>query len=215
MKYFVLWIVALSFVFANTVIAADPSAQISARDAQGANVKKAATHTIQKMPTLKPGIVKGPEFKMTCPNANEISLHLFNVDTNWVVEPSFVNPNAFASANANMDKNDKTKVTLVCHYNVVMDYITKHPYNGLQSCPCNRSTGEGNIRFKKPEGYTTNPAGTSASGFIPMKKTGEKIQNQMIECQFHVDGQAHLYKQYQAPFSVSTCQANGREVTCQ
>jgi len=217
MKRLILFVVALVFVLAATVIAVDNPKSFAVKDATKATVKKATTPQIQKVPTSKPGISvkERPVFTMTCPNPNEIGLNLFYVDTGWIVNPDWLNPKAFTSASASIDPNDKNKVKLACVYHVVADYVAKHPYNGRQTCYCNSTTGEGMISFKKPEGYTTNVAGTSHAGYLPVKKTGEKIQNQILECQFHLDGQAHLYKVYQAQSRLSACQANGREVTCQ
>jgi hypothetical protein len=217
MKRLILFIVALVFVFTATVMAADNSSAVAVKDTTKANVKKAATPQIQKVPALKPGISvkERPAFTMTCPNPNEIGLNIFYVITSWIVDPAWLNPTAFISASASIDPNDKTKVKLACVYHVVADFVAKTSYNGNQTCYCNPTTGEGMINFKKPEGYTTNIAGTSHGGYLPVKKTGEKIQNQMLECQFHVDGQAQLYKAYQAPSNLSACQASGQEVKCQ
>ena len=216
MKRLVLFVVVLVFVLANTVMAVDNSTAVTAKNAARANVKKASTPQIQKVPTLKPGIgvKERPVFTMTCPNPNEISLDIFTI-SGWSINLNKLQPDVFTRAYASIDPNDKTKVTLACLYHAATDYMAKTSYNGLQKCYCNPSTGDGMIEYKGPAGYTTNIAGTSHAGYLPVKKTGENIQNQMLECQFHLDGQAQLFKVYRAQSNLSTCQANGREVTCQ
>ncbi|MCX5849158.1 MAG: hypothetical protein NTW65_06885, partial [Deltaproteobacteria bacterium] len=217
MKRLVLFVFVLVFVLANTVMAVDNSTAITAKNAANNDVKKAAKPQIQKAPTLKPEISlkERPAFTMTCPNSNEVSLNIFYTDTGWIINPNQLQPDVFTRAYASIDSNDKTKVTLACLYHAATDYMAKTSYNGLQKCYCNPSTGEGMIEYKGPEGYKMNIAGTSHAGYLPVKKTGENIQNQMLECQFHLDGQAQLFKVYRAQSNLSACQAKGREVTCQ
>lgn len=70
------------------------------------------------------------------------------------------------------------------------------------------------ISYSGPAGFKMNVAGTSALGKLPVKKTGERIENQKLECQLHAEGEAQFFKKYQAEANLSTCEANGREVTC-
>ena len=155
-----------------------------------------------------------PGFKMTCPDSNEVNLRISYTMGGWILSPNQLQPGGFSRAYASVDPADKTKVTLACLYQVTADYTAKTQYNGLQKCICNSSTGEGMVSYTGPTGYTMNVVGTTAPGKLPVRKTGEQVQNQMLECQFHADGQAQLFKKHQAPANLSTCEANGREVTC-
>lgn len=155
-----------------------------------------------------------PSFKMTCPDPNEVTLNLSYTMGGWSINPNQLRPQSFSRAYASVDPADKSKVILACLYEVTADYVAKTQYNGLQKCISNPATGGGKVRYTGPSGYTTNVAGTTAPGKLQVKKTGEQVKDQMLECQFHADGQAQLFKKYQAKGNMSTCQANGREVTC-
>lgn len=154
-----------------------------------------------------------PGFKMTCPNANEVTLH-FSYVGGWTLDPSQLQPVAFTRAYGQIDSADKSKVTLACLYQVTGDYVATVSYNGNQRCYVSPS-GEGMISYSGPEGFKMNVAGTSALGKLPVKKTGERIENQKLECQLHGEGQAQFFKKYQAEANLSACDASGREVTCQ
>ncbi|MRR07505.1 MAG: hypothetical protein EG828_11325 [Deltaproteobacteria bacterium] len=179
--------------------------------------KPAATPTqIQKITAPVPldrKLVR-PAFTMTCPDSNDVTLHISSAMGGWVLTPNQLQPAGFSRAYASVDSADKTKVTLACLYQVTADYLAKTPYNGLQKCQCNPTTGEGKVSYTGPSGYTMNVVGTTAPGKLSVKKTAEQVQNQMLECQFHADGQAQFFKKYLAPANLSTCQVNGREVTC-
>ncbi len=153
-----------------------------------------------------------PGFKMTCPDANEVTLHLSYVG-GWGLNPTQLQPMAFTRAYGQIDSSDKTKVSLACLYQVTGDLTARVAYNGLQKCYVN-SQGEGMISYSGPEGFKMNVAGTTALGKLPVKKTAERIEAQSLECQLHAEGQAQFFKKYQAEANLSSCEANGREVTC-
>lgn len=155
-----------------------------------------------------------PVLSMTCPSPEDVTLRLSYSDGSWAITPNQVHPTQFTRAYGTIDQADKTKATLACLYQVTADYMAKTSYNGLQTCVANKATGKGKVGYTGPSDYTTNIAGTTAPGNLSVKKTGEVVQNQMLECQFHADGQAQLFKKYQAPTAMSSCQPSGREVTC-
>jgi uncharacterized protein YdeI (BOF family) len=171
----------------------------------------------QRKTTVKPtddSKNEPPAFKMTCPDANEVSLNISYTMGGWILTPSQLRTNGFTRAYATVDAANKTRVILACLYQVTTDYMATTQYNGLQKCICSESTGEGKVGYTGPAGYTMNVAGTSAHGKLPVRKTGQQVKDQKLECQFHADGQAQFFKKFQAPGQLSTCQANGREVSC-
>ena len=177
-------------------------------------VPQAKETSVLKAPTgrLPARMRERPGFKMTCPDANEVTLHLSYVG-GWSLEPTQLRPAAFTRAYGQIDSADKSKVSLACLYQVTGDCVATVSYNGLQQCYVN-SSGEGMISYTGPVGFKMNVAGTSALGRLPVKKTGERIQTQKLECQLHAEGEAQFFKKYQAEANLSTCEANGREVTC-
>lgn len=208
------------------VVAVMTLMQVMVAEAETVGGQKTVTPTIMK-PTVMPSQVKKSAvrsevdrkverstFKMTCPDSAEISLHIFYTMGGWSLTPNQLRSVSFSRAYASVDPEDKSKVTLACLYQVTADYMARTPYNGLQKCICSPSTGEGMVRYTGPSGFTMNVVGTTAPGKLPVKKTGEQVQNQMLECQFHADGQAQFFKKYQVPANLSTCQASGREVSC-
>ena len=182
----------------------------------------AVTKPAETKPQIKNPIFTGtahrmkerPSFKMTCPDPDEVTLNLSYTAGGWSINPSQLRPQSFSRAYATVDPADKSKVILACLYEVTADYVAKTPYNGLQKCISNPATGGGKVGYTGPSGYTTNVAGTTAPGNLHVKKTGEQVKDQSLECQFRADGQAQFFKKYQATGNLSTCRANGREVTC-
>ncbi len=159
--------------------------------------------------------IQRPTFKMTCPNVPEVTLHISYTMGGWGLNPNQLHPVSFTRAYATIDAADSSKVTLACLYQVTADYLATTYYNGLQKCICSESTGEGMIGYTGPAGYTMNVAGTSAHGKLPVKKTGQQVNDQTLECQFHADGQAQFFKKFQAPGRLVSCAATGRDVRCQ
>jgi hypothetical protein len=213
MKRLLLFVVTIVFLLTGTAAAVDNSTALPLKDAARTSVKKSLSPQAT-MPKVTTGA--RPVFTMTCPNANEIVLNISYVITSWEINPYQLSPGSFTRASATIDSSDKTKVTLACYYHAETDYTAKTSYNGNQTCYCNAATGEGmiNYRIQTPSGYKTNIAGTSAPGKLPVKKTGESIQNQILECRFHLNGQVQLFKASKAPANLSGCQVNGRDVTC-
>ncbi len=159
--------------------------------------------------------IQRPTFKMSCPDVPEVTLHISYTMGGWSLIPSQLRPISFTRAYATIDTAVSSKVTLACLYQVTADYLAKTHYNGLQKCICSESTGEGMIGYTGPAGYTMNVAGTSAHGKLPVKKTGQQVKDQTLECQFHADGQAQFFKKFQAPGRLASCVATGRDVSCQ
>lgn len=186
-------------------------------------------------PVVKPGLVptssgqmspvkKSPDkavvqratFKMTCPDVSEVTLNISYTMGGWGLNPNQLRPTGFTRAYATIDSADPSKVTLACLYQVTADYQATTSYNGLQKCICNESTGEGMIGYTGPQGYTMNIVGTTAHGKLPVKKTGQQVNDKSLSCQFHADGQAQFFKKFQVPGArLASCTANGRNVSCQ
>jgi hypothetical protein len=154
-------------------------------------------------------------FNMTCPDGPEVTLNISYTMGGWGLNPSQLRPTSFTRAYATIDAADSSKVILACLYYVTADYLAKTYYNGLQKCICNESTGEGKVGYTGPAGFTMNVAGTTAHGKLPVKKTGQQVKDQTLECQFHADGQAQFFKKFQAPGRLLNCSATGRDVSCQ
>jgi hypothetical protein len=195
---------------------ASSTSEIKPLDSPTSKSAEAPASQLQKEKGLTSAIrlKERPSFKMICPDVPEVTLNISYTMGGWGLNPSQLRPTGFTRAYATVDSSDKTKVTLACLYQVTADYLAKTQYNGLQKCICNESTGEGMVGYTGPGGFTMNVVGTSAHGKLPVKKTGQQVKNQTLECQFHADGQAQFFKKFQATGPLSTCQANGREVTC-
>jgi hypothetical protein len=160
-------------------------------------------------------IIQRATLKMSCPDVPEVTLHISYTMGGWSLNPSQLRPTSFTRAYATIDAANPSKVTLACLYQVTADYLAKTYYNGLQKCICNESTGEGKVGYTGPAGYTMNVVGTSAHGKLPVRKTGQEVKDQTLECQFHADGQAQFFKKFQAPGRLVSCEAADRDVSCQ
>jgi hypothetical protein len=158
--------------------------------------------------------IQRPTLKMTCPDANAITLKIYPPMSHWSLTPNHLGPIGFARAYVSIDQNNPSKASLACLYHVAGDFIAATAYKEGQKCYCNESTGEGMVKYTGPSDYSTNIAGNTVPGNLAVKKTGQQIKDQKLECEFHADGQAQFFKKFQAPGRLLSCEATGRDVIC-
>lgn len=152
--------------------------------------------------------------KMTCPDASAITLKLQPPMNHWSLAPNQMRPAGFTRAYASIDQSNPSKVSLACLYQVTGDFIASTANKEGQKCYCNESTGEGMVKYTGPADYSTNIAGNTVPGNLAVRKTGQQIKDQKLECQFHADGQAQFFKKFQAPGRLMSCEATGSDVNC-
>lgn len=154
--------------------------------------------------------------KLTCPAASEVKLRLLPYSSgDWSVNPAEVSSVSFARAYGQLYPEEGTKVSLACLYEATGDYTATVAYNGLQKCIASEATGGGKIEYTSAmSGYTSNVAGTSKPGYLDTQKTGQQVQGTTLTCQHHLSGKAQFFKVFHAPSKISSCEANGQEVSC-